>query len=196
MSAHYSEQDTERARRGEQSSAGMQTQTLGTPVGAFRETPLQAPGRNNRAALALIGVGVALLLMRVIPNSDALAGGMVMLTIASCFMFFAFWKRLYGLMIPGAILSGLSVGVPFADLTNGVSILWGLALAFLAIFALGVGLFGKRSHWPVYPAVVLFAVGVIVAMASLPTLLASGLIWLPLLLVGAGLYLGWGRRAA
>ena len=195
--AQYGEQDTERARRAEQSSAGVQTQQLGLPpAGNVQYAPALTPGRNNRAALALIGLGVALLLLRMVPDSDALVGGMVLLTISSCFMFFAFWKRIYGLMIPGAILSGLSVGIPFADLSNGISILWGLALAFLAIFALGVGLFGKRSHWPVYPAVVLFAVGMIVAVASLPSLLAAGLLWLPLLLVGAGLYLGWGRRTA
>jgi hypothetical protein len=195
--AQYSDQDTERARQAEQSSAGLQTQQLGLPpASGTTYAPTPAVGRNNRGAIALVGVGVALLLLRMIPDSGAMVGGMILLTIASCFMFFAFWKRIYGLMIPGAILSGLSLGVPFADLTNGISILWGLALAFLAIFLLGAGLFGQRSHWPVYPAVVLFGVGVIVAVSSLPSLLAGGLLWLPLLLVGIGLYLGWGRRAA
>ena len=193
----YSEQNTERARQAEQSSAGVQTQQLTLPpAGGAMYTPAHAPGRNNRAAMALVGVGVALLLLRMMPDSGAMAAGMILLTISSVFMFFAFWKRLYGLMIPGSILAGLSVGVPFAELTNGISVLWGLALAFLAVFVLGTGLFGNRSHWPVYPAVVLFGVGLIVAMASLPALLAGGLIWLPLLLVGAGLYLGWGRAKA
>lgn len=37
-------------------------------------------------------------------------------------------------------------------------------------------------------------VGVIIAIASLPTFFAAGFMWLPLLLIGAGLYLGWGRK--
>jgi hypothetical protein len=44
--------------------------------------------------------------------------------------------------------------------------------------------------------VILFAVGTIVAAAHLPGLFVGGLVWMPLLLVGAGLYLGWGRRVS
>ena len=121
---------------------------------------------------------------------------MILLTIASCFLFFSFWKRIYGLMIPGAILAGLSVGVTFADVTDGVSVLWGLALGFLTIFFLGRALFNQTSPWPVIPAVIMFAIGTIVAAANLPGLFAGSLVWMPLLLVGAGLYLGWGRRNA
>jgi hypothetical protein len=40
----------------------------------------------------------------------------------------------------------------------------------------------------------LFGVGIIVAVANLPWLFAGGLVWLPLLLIGAGFYLGWGRN--
>ena len=191
MGSHYTEQDTERARQAEQSSAGLTTQQLSNvPASA---APL--PRRNNLAALALIAVGVIMLLGRLRPMQFEFEGGMILLTIASCFLFFSFWKRIYGLMIPGAILAGLSVGVTFADVTDGVSVLGGLALGFLSIFFLGRALFNQSSAWPAIPAVILFAVGTIVAAANLPGLFVGGLVWMPLLLVGAGLYLGWGRRA-
>ena len=135
-----------------------------------------------------------LLLGRAMPNSGELTGGMVLLTIGSCFLFFALWKRIYGLVIPGCILDGLSMGVAFAGVTHGVSVLWGLSLGFLAILLLGRALFHRYNQWPVYPAVILFAVGVIIAASQLPALFLGGLIWLPLLLIAAGLYLGW-RRA-
>ena len=193
MGSNYTEQDTERARQADRSSAGLTTQQLPN-MPAANAAP--AAGRNNIAALALIAIGVIMLLGRIAPLRFEFEGGMVLLTIASCFLFFSFWKRIYGLMIPGAILAGLSVGVTFADVTDGVSVLWGLALGFLSIFFLGRALFKQSSAWPVIPAVILFAVGTIVAAANLPGLFVGGLVWMPLLLVGAGLYLGWGRRNA
>jgi hypothetical protein len=33
-----------------------------------------------------------------------------------------------------------------------------------------------------------------VAVSNLPGFLAGGLVWLPLLLIALGLYLGWGRN--
>jgi hypothetical protein len=190
----YTDQDTERARQTERSSAGTPTQNLG-PLPQTSLAPARAAGgRINLAALALIAVGALLLLSRLPNLRIEIEGGMVLLTIASCFLFFAFWKRVYGLLIPGCILAGLSVGVTFADLTDGVSVLWGLSLGFLALPFLSRTLFKVDSGWAVYPAVPLFAVGVIVAVANLPGIMAGSLIGLPLLLVGAGLYLGWGRR--
>jgi hypothetical protein len=213
MQNDYTDQDTERARELEHSSAGVDTQRLPGPAAPpnLEHTLPQAPyappapyaaspavasadRRGNVPALALILIGGLLLLGQVFPGAVELTGGMVLLTIASCFLFFAFWKRIYGLLIPGCILGGLSVGVTFADLTDGVSVLWGLALGFLSIFLVGRALFGVRSPWPVFPAVPLFAVGVIVAISNLPGFMAAGLVWLPLLLIAAGLYLGWGRR--
>jgi hypothetical protein len=196
MGSHYTEQDTEHARQAEQSSAGVATQQLSSAPAASVAPVRATPRRNNVAALALIVIGVIMLLGRIAPLQFEFEGGMVLLTIASCFLFFSFWKRIYGLMIPGAILAGLSVGVTFADVTDGVSVLWGLALGFLSIFFLGRALFNQSSAWPVIPAVILFAIGTIVAAANLPGLFVGGLVWMPLLLVGAGLYLGWGRRNA
>jgi uncharacterized membrane protein len=193
MQTDYSEQDTERARQAERSSAGLSTQSLGGSVGASPRQARMATNRNNLLALGLIGAGVLMLLGGLPVRRFEIEGGMVLLTIASCFLFFAFWRRIYGLLIPGSILAGLSVGVTFADVTSGVSVLWGLALGFLTILFLGRALFSVTNNWPVYPAVILFAIGVIVAITSLPALFAGGLFWLPLLLVGAGLYLGWMR---
>ena len=193
MASNYSDQDSERVRQAEQSSAGLPTQNLsGAPLmSPMPAAPVQ--GRNNLAALAMIAIGMLMILGRLAPLHLELEGGMILLTIASCFLFFSFWKRIYGLLVPGCILAGLSLGVTFADVTDGASVLWGLALGFLSILFLGRSLFNQRSNWPVYPAVPLFAIGVIVLASNLPVVFTGGLVWLPLLLVGAGLYLGWGR---
>jgi hypothetical protein len=193
MPTEYSEQDTERARQAERSSAGLSTQNLGSLPPAAPVQAQAANGRNNLLALGLIAFGVLMLMGGLPTRSFEIEGGLILLTTASCFLFFAFWRRIYGLLIPGSILAGLSVGVTFADISSGVSVLWGLALGFLMILFLGRVLFNIRSNWPIYPAVPLFAVGVIVAIANMPALFAGGLFWLPMLLVGAGLYLGWGR---
>lgn len=193
MQTDYTDQDTERARQAELSSAGMPTQNL-TALPPSASAPARQGGNNNLAGLALIAVGAVLLIGQILPGRGPFMAGMVLLTIASCFLFFSLWKRIYGLLIPGCILAGLSVGVTFAEVTRGVSVLWGLALGFLAILFVGRSLFYMRNNWPIYPALPLFAVGVIVAMTQLPAFFAGGLIWLPLLLIAAGLYLGWGRR--
>lgn len=194
MHPDYSEQDTERVRQAERSTAGAQPQPLPSPAGHF--PPMQFNRRNNVAALALIALGMLMLMGRFAPFNLEFEGGMVLLTIASCFLFFAFWKRVFALLIPGSILAGLSIGVTFADITSGVSVLWGLALGFLGILFVGRAVFNLRSNWPIYPAVPLFAVGIIVAAAELPALFAGSLVWLPLLLIGLGIYLGWNRRTA
>lgn len=195
MSDQYTEQDTERARQAERSAAGIETRQLRLPAGAgYAAASPAAPARPNMIGVGLVVLGILLLLGRIVTLPLELEAGMVLLTIASVFYFFGFWRRIYGLIIPGSILAGLSVGVTLADVTNGVSVLWGLALGFLAIYALGSALFKQRHPWPVIPAVILFAVGTIVAVTSLPSLFGATLIWLPLLLIGAGLYLGRGRQ--
>ncbi|MEM8530096.1 MAG: hypothetical protein AAGF95_04590 [Chloroflexota bacterium] len=196
----YTEEDTERVRQLEGSSAGLDTQRL-TSVSSGR-TPTQAATHQvpagkgtNVLALALIIAGVVGLLIQFVSGNLLLVPGFILLTIGSCFLFFAFWQRVYGLLIPGSILAGLSLGVTFAEVTSGVSVLWGLALGFLSILYVGRAWFQVDSPWPMFPAIPLFGAGLIVAIASLPSIFFGGLMWLPLLLIGAGLYLGWQRRA-
>jgi hypothetical protein len=207
--------DPEAPWRTDDSSAGAQTRYLDpAPAGHLSAATRR---RNTLIAYALLGIGVIMLLGRLMPwwgrprmletapglspMPPMLLGpmidivpGMILFTIASVFLFFAFWRRIYPLIIPGFILSGLSVGVPLADLTGGVSVLWGLALGFVAIYLVGAALWRIRSPWPLIPGAILFAVGTIVAMTQLPAFFATGMLWLPLLLIGAGLYLGWMRR--
>lgn len=208
MRTKYSDDDTERAREVERSSAGRQTQPLGLPPAA-PALPTRSRGQ-GALGVALIVLGALMLLGYLasnlvggvagplLPDGGDLRAGMILLTIGSCFLFFGFWQRIYGLIIPGCILAGLSVGVPFADLTHGVSVLWGLSLGFLSIMLLSRGLFGIReswARWPMIPAVILFAVGTLVAISNLPSFLFGGVVMIPLLLIAAGLYLGWSRRA-
>lgn len=196
MSEHYSEHDTERARMAERSSAGMETQQLSLPSD-MGVAVHDAPAPRSRPAvvgLVLLVVGALLLLGRMATLELEVTGGMVLLIIASVFYFFGFWRHIYGLIIPASILAGLSIGVTFAEITAGVSVLWGLTLGFLAIYGLGAALFGQRSPWPTIPATILFAVGLIVAVTNLPAFFGAALIWVPLLLIAVGIYLGWMRR--
>ena len=188
----------------ETSSSGWKTQRL--PAGEWQGSTSMTSGRsalpalqgrnNNIVGLVLIGLGILLWGGRALPGSGEITAGLILLTIASCFLFFAFWKHIYGLLIPGSILAGLSLGIPLVSVTHGVSIVWGLALGFLSILMVGRTFFNVQSPWPSIPAVILFGVGAIIAFASLPSILGMGLFWLPLLLIGAGLFLGWNRRTA
>jgi uncharacterized membrane protein len=201
MQPESNQLDPEQAWRDESSSAGRATQRLAAPEIQPTNLPYAAarpsfkPRQNNLLGLGLIAVGVLFILGQLL-SSVNIQGGLFFLTLASGFLFFAFWRRIYGLLIPGCILAGMSFGVTFAEMTGGVFFFWGLALGFLGIYLIGRALFRMENPWPLYPAVPLFGVGLIVALAQLPAFMASGLALLPLLLIGAGLYLGFARRAS
>jgi hypothetical protein len=196
MQTDYSEQDTERVPMAEKTLAGQQTTNLaGTPTAL--PVPTIPARQNNGIGLAIIALGVLFLLSRFfnVPGLE-LEAGMIIFTVASCFLFFSFWKRIFGLFIPGALLTGVSVGVTFVGISSGVSIMWGLALAFLAIRQFGRPLFGVNSDWAIYPVVPLFAVGCLLTVINLGPILGLSVMWLPLLLIAVGFYLGFVRRTA
>ena len=187
MSESY---ETRHVESEQPSSAGLPTQHLPPLAATGAATPIPRRTNNNAVGLVLVGAGLLMWLTRGGGDSDGLRASMILLTIASPFFFVAFWRRIYGFLIPACILTGLSLAIPLADFTSGVSVLWGLGLGFLGIFVLGRVLFNVHSRWPLYPAIPLFMIGVITAIATLPTYLGVGMLWFPLLLVGAGLYLG------
>ncbi|HEY1016173.1 MAG TPA: hypothetical protein VGE07_25920, partial [Herpetosiphonaceae bacterium] len=110
MPLDYTEQDTERARQQERAAAAGQPLATGYAVPSY-QTPADAQGtpRDTLTAGALIAIGAVMLLSGRMPGSGEITAGLILLTIASGFLFFAFWQRIYGLMIPGSILAGLSV---------------------------------------------------------------------------------------
>lgn len=197
----YTDDHTARVREFERSSAGHQT------------LPLVAPPQPSRAAPRMIGMmllllGLAMLPIALwsllsgatpfnVPNREAIQDGLILLTIGSCFLFFAFWRRIYPFFIPGCILAGLSFGITFADVSHGVSVLWGLSAGFLSLFVLSRVLFSqwrRWNWWPIIPSVVLFGLGTITAITNVPSILLIGVMVLPLLLIAAGVVLGAKRR--
>src|SRR5687768_16694898 len=102
MSEQYTDQDTERVRQAERTSAGLETQQLGLPgagVGQVYPAPTLPviQNRPNVAGLALIGIGAMLLLGRIPALQLEIEAGMILLTIASVFYFFGLWRHIYGL---------------------------------------------------------------------------------------------------
>lgn len=156
--------------------------------------------RNSVLAYGLLAAGLLLLSGRfglIGGPGIAIMPGVILGAIAACFLFFAFWQRWYVLLIPGCILAGLALGVPLAPLAGGTPVLWGLALGFAAIYRLGSDFFGVRHPWPIFPAVPLFAVGAIIAVAQFSGPLATvASLWAPLVLIGVGLAYVYRRQTA
>lgn len=195
MQSQLHQHDSEQHWYTYDSSAGLPTQ----PLGAAR--PTRAPRAygstwKNVAGLALVVLGLLLPLASRVPDRALLNAGMILLTLASGFLFLALWRRIYLLLLPGCLLASLSAGLPLVERTSGVSVVWGLVLGLLSIFFLGRLVFHVQHRWPLLPAVPLFVAGFIVALVKLPLFFASTLMALPLVLIGAGLYLGARRTAA
>ncbi len=205
MTNRYSEEETERVRERERSSAGTNTQSLTLPSEPLPITP-SAPAAQAGAttptsrpvlgiALFLIGlVALVLVLIGRIGGAIDFEPLVPLASVSAGLLFFAFYKRIYPLIIPGCILAGLSVGVPLAGLTNGASVVWSLSAAFLGVLVLGRAVFGERNDWPLIPAVILFLVGVTIIGTSLGGLFATIAIWPCIALVALGVWLS--RRRA
>jgi hypothetical protein len=205
MASTFNETHTDHESHEGYSSSGMPTQRF---VPTLQEQPLVTNQRNTAVALMLLFVGLLMLVGRITGAVDpalspvspdggsTFVPGMILLTIAGCFLFFAFWRRWYGPLIPGCLLVGLSMGITLMSIIGPPAVLWGLALGFLAILPLGRRLFNVHSSWPIYPAVPLFGIGMITAIVQGERFFnaASNLLWLPLVLVGVGLYLIGGKR--
>lgn len=200
MPHEYTDQDTERVRQAERSAAGQETQQLRMPD-AISVAPDVGAGRRGRSGLALLLIGLGLLLgahqlgLVDLPNplgrieidSDELQGALFFFTIASAFLFFSFWKRVYGLLIPGCIIAGFAAGVALSGFADGAGFFLGLGAGFLAIMILGRQLMGVNSDWAIFPAVGLLGFSMVIAAS------VGGLFWLPFVIIGLGLYLGMRR---
>ncbi|RME88081.1 MAG: hypothetical protein D6770_07815 [Anaerolineae bacterium] len=158
----------------------------------------------------LILLGIFLLLQNVV--KIPLSGG---IAIGALGLFFILWgalERISGLLIPGGILSGLSIGVFLVesdgllpDYTEGGVVLISLGVGFALITVLSTLFTGDQHRWALIVAAALGLLGGLIVIAEAPeesalktaatTLLQSlNYLW-PLALIALGIGLLRNRRA-
>jgi hypothetical protein len=143
------------------------------------------------AAVILIAVGVLALAGNFAGSS--LVGQAIPMVIGLAFLVVYFITRLYGFLIPGAIMTGLGAGIVAAAALGisdpGAYIVLGLGLGFLAIYAVDVLMAGIRVRWwPVIPGGILTLVAGGMAAQGEGLMRQVGL-WSPLLLVVIGIWI-------
>jgi len=129
--------------------------------------------------LGLVGIGLLAVLTNVGDEAGFLWTGMI-----SAIMFFAYYRtKAYGLLIPACILAGVTAGIIFELLSpvDGVFLL-GLGGGFIAIDRIQQ----EKSRWPLYPGIVLLAIGTVI---TIQTLFNNMLFAIMLIVVGAFLLL-------
>lgn len=108
--------------------------------------------------LILIAIGAALM----VAITTGVGGEVIVLTIGLGFLIAYAATRLYGLLIPGAILTGLGTGIVVAAQgAPGESVVLGLGIGFVVIAVVDVFVGNARSGWwwPLIPGGVLTTVG-------------------------------------
>lgn len=149
------------------------------------------------AGAILIVVGLILLASQLV---EGLADHVWTLLIGGLFVTGYFYRRAYGLLIPGCILLGIGLGNlgqgPILQLGDFDSI--ALGLGFLAIFVIDT-LYRGRSHWwPLIPGGVLVISGLAEGSQAFKDLLTvgwPGILILIGLIILSGTFRGAGRRS-
>ena len=130
-------------------------------------TPASAPGSTIggqvAAGLALVVLGAALLALE---RLDGSPDHLFLILVGGLFAAGYFYKRAFGLLIPGGILIGLGAGLAYDDLypssfVDGESVAFGLGVGFLLIYVVSLLYERVNRWWPLIP-------GGILVLASLP----------------------------
>jgi hypothetical protein len=144
--------------------------------------------------LILIMLGVVFLVQQLFP--DAFGGWMFLAGLGAIFLIAYVLTQQYGFLIPGCILSGLSVGVALIE-TNTVTgpgsdgvVVLSLGLSFVAIWLIDMlvarGRFG--GWWPLIPGTILTVVGAAVFSNNEAWLQDYGK-WWPVVFIVVGLWI-------
>ena len=129
--------------------------------------PTTAPGSTIggqvAAGLALVVLGGALLALE---RLDGSPDHLFLILVGGLFAAGYFYKRAFGMLIPGGILIGLGAGLAYADLypssfVDGESVAFGLGVGFLLIYVVSLLYERVNRWWPLIP-------GGILVFASLP----------------------------
>ncbi|MCY3969150.1 MAG: hypothetical protein OXG74_04410 [Acidobacteria bacterium] len=113
------------------------------------------------AGLALIVLGAALL---VLERTGGSPDHLFLILVGGVFAAGYFYKKAFGLLIPGAILIGLGSGLAYDDLysrsfVDGESALFGLGAGFLLIYVVSLLYERVNRWWPLIPGAVLVIAG-------------------------------------
>jgi hypothetical protein len=112
----------------------------------------------------------------------------ILFLIGGAFVAGYFYRRAYGLLIPGCILLGIGLGSVGESSLFGVSDFSqiGLGVGFIAIYVIDRVYRGSTPWWPLIPGGILIVTGVATLSEDLGRIIEVG--W-PLILVLAGLLL-------
>lgn len=138
----------------------------------------------------LLGIGALILVDWALPVSGERWGGGLFLGAlgASFWVIYANRRDQWWPIIPGGVLITVAIATLLEDLVNpgfdtGSLILLGLGATFFLVYSLPPS--GKKMTWALYPAGILAAIGVVIAIASSSLMRFLG----PVALLVAGIYL-------
>lgn len=150
-----------------------------------------ANGRENWWALipgfTLLGLATMILISELVPDSGEWAGAIFLGAIGFSFVVIYFTNRdMWWAIIPAGTLLSVAAIVLLTPLIGGQAgglLFLGLALTFLLVAIVPTP--EGQMRWAWIPAVILFALGLLVLASAAPLI---GYVW-PLVLIGGGLYL-------
>jgi hypothetical protein len=140
----------------------------------------------------LIVIGVVFLLAQ----QSRIGGEAVVAAIGLAFLVAFFYRRNYGFLVPGGVMTGWGLGIIYQFLYGASwAKLLGLGLGFIGIYVIDVLTGGRRGGqwWPLVPGGVLAAIGLLQAGGQYGITGTIGR-WWPLILIAFGVYLLFRRR--
>ena len=159
---------------------------------------IQTPETSRRSTMIsgafLIALGA---LMWVAQNGRFDTGTFFMFALSAIFLAWGLLARAFGLLIPGGLLSGISMGIYLTETAfpnlgepqKGAVVLLSIAAGW-ALISLLSPLTGRFHAWPLIPGAILAAIGgaLLAGQPGLSALEMVGRTW-PLGLIALGLYL-------
>ena len=148
------------------------------------DTKLATPERPYTAGVILIGIGLIFFAAQYFKENGAFVLG----ALGFMFVVLSATTRNIGFFIPGAILSGLAIGVGVEDAgygLNGSVVVLGLSGGFLAIFVANVLARVPAYWWPLIPGGILAVVGTSQLIGGTEAERAVAIAW-PLVLIAVG----------
>lgn len=140
--------------------------------------------RSLIAGVALVVLGAYLAFVQI----TGFGGEAVVALIGLAFLGAYAVTRTYGFLIPGAIMTGLGVGILWETQIDpgGGSVVIGLGVGFLAIYVIDRMISAETAHWwPLIPGGILTVVGVMIVAGQQRWLEQMEWLW-PVALVAIG----------